>query len=320
MTDPAEQLEKFEREVSPAPTSPPTTLEMRLFPRDYSLPSDYCGWNVELKSDVSTCEEIGASCINYGSIRGCCKGAVKDCASSTFFSVCIPLSSIDKGNATQCGKAGTVCWFVPVSYTGWPECATIYMSSRANRDTTYTAVNCFVKDSQESYFLQDYQPVSTTIETESISTDTDTSTTTTTIPPTSPTSHSTPVGAIVGGVVGGLAIIALLILGIFFYRRKKPTPNVPPVEQIISPTTQPPYSPSFASPPVYNAQTSNPAWLSTSPSPSSPTYNPAGVHYQNMPSTSPQPEQFTNAHINYEPKEVPATNPVGTGNNRAELN
>jgi hypothetical protein len=51
MTDLAEQLEKFEREVSPAPTSPPTTLEMRLFPRDYSLPSDYCGWNVELKCE-----------------------------------------------------------------------------------------------------------------------------------------------------------------------------------------------------------------------------------------------------------------------------
>ncbi|KAH7252860.1 hypothetical protein BKA59DRAFT_492662 [Fusarium tricinctum] len=235
MTSMAELLEKFEREVPPAPTSPPTTLEMRLFPRDYSLPSDYCGWNVEQK-----------------------------CHSSDY-----------------------------------PQCWTIFMSSRANRDMTYTAVNCYKSNAQNTFYLQDYLPFTSTIDVESTSTEPDTSTVTTTIPPTSTTSSSnpTPVGAIVGGVVGGLAIIALVILGIFFYCRKKPT-NMPPVEQIISPTTQPPHQPphqpSFASPPVYNAQTSNPAWLPASPSPSSPTYNPAGVHYQNMPSTSPQPEQFSN--------------------------
>lgn len=199
------------------------------------------------------------------------------------------------------------------------------MSSRANRDMTYTAVNCYKSNAQDTFYLQDYPPFTSTIDVESTSTEPDTSTVTTTIPPTSTTSSSnpTPVGAIVGGVVGGLAIIALVILGIFFYRRKKPT-NMPPVEQIISPTTQPPHQPphqpSFSSPPVYNAQTSNPAWLPASPSPSSPTYSPAGMHYQNMPSTSPQPEQFSNIQITYEPKEVPATNPVGTGNNRAELN
>lgn len=51
MTSMAEQLEKGAREVSPAPTSPPTTLEMRLFGRDYTLPSDYCGWNVEMSCE-----------------------------------------------------------------------------------------------------------------------------------------------------------------------------------------------------------------------------------------------------------------------------
>ncbi|KAK6697051.1 hypothetical protein SNK05_013598 [Fusarium graminearum] len=292
---------------------------MRLFPRDYSLPSDYCGWNVEQKSDPSTCGGVGQSCVNYGSIRGCCKGPLSDCASTTFFSVCVPFASVDTSSTDQCISGTTCC---PSDY---PQCWTIFMSSRANRDMTYTAVNCYQSDAQNTYYLQDYPPFTSTTDMESTSTEPDTSTVTTTIQPTSTTSSSNPipVGAIVGGVVGGLAIIALVILGIFFYRRKKPT-NMPPIEQITSPTTQPPHQPphqpSFASPPVYNAQISNPAWLPASPSPSSPTYNTAGVHYQNMPSTSPQPEQFSNVQITYEVKEVPATNPVGMGNNRAELN
>ncbi|KAG6992505.1 hypothetical protein FOFC_00085 [Fusarium oxysporum] len=190
------------------------------------------------------------------------------------------------------------------------------MSSRANRDTTYSIFNCYEKGHQKTFFIQDYPPIPIT--------STETSSITTIIPPsTSPPSPSPspspPVGAIVGGVVGGLAVIALLVIGIFFYRRKKPT-NGPAVEQVNISNPQPPNQAGLASPPVYNDQTSNTAWLPTSPNPNSPTYNPAGVQYQISTSVSPHSEGFRSIPVGQEPKEVPATNPVGMGDNRAELN
>ncbi|WAO94403.1 Hypothetical protein NCS54_01198500 [Fusarium falciforme] len=198
--------------------------------------------------------------------------------------------------------------------TEFPKCVTILMSSRANRDTTYSIFNCYSMDLKETYFLQDYPPYVST-------TDTETSTTTTTIPPPPPPPSppkSTPVGAIVGGVVGGLAVIALLVIGIFFYRRKKHTDG-PEVEQTNLPTAQPPNQPGLASQPVYNAQTSHTAWSPTSPDPNLPMYNPAGGQYQITPSTSPRSEGFRSIPGGQEPKEVPATSPVGMGDNRAEL-
>ncbi|KAJ4163153.1 hypothetical protein NW754_014576 [Fusarium falciforme] len=144
-------------------------------------------------------------------------------------------------------------------------------------------------------------------------------TSSTTQPPTPPPPPKpTPVGAIVGGIIGGLAVIALLVMGIFFYRRRKPA-NGPPAEQVNLTMAQPPNQAIPVSPPVYNAQTSYTAWPPTSPEPSSGMYNSPGDHYQTPPSTSPYSEGYRSIPIGQEPKEVPATNPVGMSDNRAEL-
>lgn len=48
-TDRAELVEKTATGISPVPTSSPELAAMELFKRDYSLPSDYCGWYADYK-------------------------------------------------------------------------------------------------------------------------------------------------------------------------------------------------------------------------------------------------------------------------------
>lgn len=80
-------------------------------------------------------------------------------------------------------------------------------------------------------------------------------TTTTTVPPTpDPTpasSNSTPTGAIVGGVVGGLAVIGLVVLGLFYIarRRRAPSPSPGPQQPDVAYAPVPP-PPGPESPPI----------------------------------------------------------------------
>lgn len=199
------------------------------------------------------------------------------------------------------------------------------MSSRANREKTYTAVNCYKNLNQETFYLQDYQPLPVTDDTETLD-GTESSTTKYSIPtspliiPSPPPPNSTPVGAIVGGVVGGLAIIVILVLGILFYRQQQRSSPGPAVEQVNALTTQRPNQAGFAPPIAYNGQTGNNAWWPINPDPNAPTYDSAAPHSQDASSTSPTQGQPMVVHISQEPKEVPAVNPVGTDHNRAELN
>jgi len=48
-TNEAELEEKSHNGVSPVPTSRPELAEIELFKRDYTLPSDYCGWYGDYK-------------------------------------------------------------------------------------------------------------------------------------------------------------------------------------------------------------------------------------------------------------------------------
>lgn len=126
-TDHAELVDKSSNGVSPVPTSRPELAEMELFKRDYTLPSDFCGWYADYKCMFSrllvllsgsdhllttftaasyTCGMVKASCINVGNYRGCCNGPSLSCA-STFYSACIPSKALT--SSQSCGK-GTICW------------------------------------------------------------------------------------------------------------------------------------------------------------------------------------------------------------------
>jgi hypothetical protein len=132
------------------------------------------------------------------------------------------------------------------------------MTSKAAPGTSYTEYGCFKPNFGGPYLLQDYPPDSnpTVIRTSAGSA------------PAMPTdsgtpvqsSSSSPVGAIVGGVIGGLAVIAMLILGILYLRRRSPKP-VPHEHPHPGPayhnppySKEPPYSPNEA-PPTFPPQT-----------------------------------------------------------------
>ncbi|KAI1340197.1 hypothetical protein F5Y15DRAFT_415087 [Xylariaceae sp. FL0016] len=168
---------------------------------------------------------------------------------------------------------------------------------------------------------------------------------------------STPVGAIVGGVVGGVAALALLgFLAWFLLRRKRNNANHPPTDGAAPQVAQyqnPPYSPSQQGQPGYDPRYSYAGTATASPgqqgfpSPASspaPYYSPGGLGVYNpqqqqqqsfaneyyKPSETPEgypvqntgPTQYGNAMQTPPPHgttEVHAENPMGTGNNRAEL-
>ncbi|KAK3933794.1 hypothetical protein QBC46DRAFT_401239 [Diplogelasinospora grovesii] len=225
--------------MSPRPTSRPEfgmvdTLELLRRQDSYALPTDYCGWEKDYKSHSITCNQIGASCINVGTLRGCCSGSTTACV-STFYSVCVPYLSY----TGACGPGSTCC-----SSAQNPECATGLFTSRADPSATFTWYDCEPPNQGGTYILQDYPPFLTTDastlpsaspSTSPSSTSTSTSPTTTpstTTPVPGPTSSTAspeptpaPIGAIVGGVVGGVAVIAFAALGIFYIHRRTSRAN-----------------------------------------------------------------------------------------------
>ena len=64
-TNEAELEEKSNNGVSPVPTSRPELAEIELFKRDYTLPSDYCGWYGDYKCMLPSLHlnMVGSRCL-----------------------------------------------------------------------------------------------------------------------------------------------------------------------------------------------------------------------------------------------------------------
>lgn len=152
------------------------------------------------------------------------------------------------------------------SNTDYPECGTIFFSSSADPDRTYTIIDCFSAGFGSTYAMQDYPPdLSTSTSTSTSSTSTSTTSTTTTAPsttttPPGPTSTTppptpdkpTPIGPIVGGVVGGVAVLGLIGLGIVLIlrRNRNPPANTTAAHQQQPPSNFPPPQMGQVNPPV----------------------------------------------------------------------
>jgi hypothetical protein len=127
-----DELDRPSTGLSPVITSRPELAGMELFRRaDTPMGSGTCGWFAEYtgnnlnsacpshsglllltpSADVYTCDQISASCINLGSIRGCCLGPSLSCA-LTFWTTCLPYSAIPRGFICT-GR--TTCWSVQTS-------------------------------------------------------------------------------------------------------------------------------------------------------------------------------------------------------------
>ncbi|KAI2470167.1 hypothetical protein F4781DRAFT_185147 [Annulohypoxylon bovei var. microspora] len=125
----------------------------------------------------------------------------------------------------------------------------------------------------------------------STSTASSSSSTTTNSSSNSSSSSGTPVGAIVGGVVGGVAVIAFVILGIFFIKK---------YQRGVSATASPP--------PVPSGPQELPGSGTHSPYPPLAQYDATGQPKYQVPMTEAPPLY-----------EAPNTPAAGTGYNRAEL-
>ncbi|KAI1092022.1 hypothetical protein F5B19DRAFT_455932 [Rostrohypoxylon terebratum] len=234
----------------PAPTAAPESYaSMELLRRDgYNMGHDTCGFGSLDPGLTYTCYSSVGTCEDIGSYRGCCTGGLKAC-SSTFWTQC------DDYNPTKaCGTSSkTRC-----CQSALPYCITWLFSTTGS---TFTAWDC---DTQSDTRVFDMlaTPLSLIDTTASSTTDESTNesaivgatisspTAATTNSPTAESSTSpadnssstsassssdsnsgTPVGAIVGGVVGGLAVIAFVVIGVFFirkYQRGSSTAVLPP--------------------------------------------------------------------------------------------
>lgn len=232
------------------------------------------------------------------------------------------------------------------------------MSSSAAPSVSYTMLDCFKPGYGKTHAMQDYQPLVSASSSPSTPTKTDSPAQST--PPASPPTvttvvtetQATPVGPIVGGVIGGLALIVILVLGVFLLRRRK-TPPPHEEQQAAAQAYQPtykesPYSPDGQSPFFPQPQQFNgPGMQGATPPLYDPRYSAVGQGQASGGSPSPNPSTespFTNlvsltslthasqpqtsmaplpedGHLPSErpTPEVDAVHPFGTRDNRAEL-
>ncbi|KAI1451457.1 hypothetical protein F4805DRAFT_451364 [Annulohypoxylon moriforme] len=295
----------------PAPTAAPESYaSMELLRRDgYNMGHDTCGFGSLDPGITYTCYSSVGTCEDIGSYRGCCTGGLKAC-SSTFWTQCDdynPTSDCGTDSKTRCCQSALpycITWLFTTTgstFTAW-DCDT----QSDNRILDMLATPLSLIDSTassttdvstgESSTGDATAPASTpsssttsdpTTESSTSAADSSSSTNTSS---SSNSNSGTPVGAIVGGVVGGLAIIALVILGIFFIKK-------------------------------YQRGATKTA--SPSPVPSGPQELPgSGIHSPHAPAQYDATGQvkfelpMTEAPPVYE---VPNTPAAGTGYNRAEL-
>ncbi|KAK0626174.1 hypothetical protein B0T14DRAFT_492553 [Immersiella caudata] len=228
---------------SPAPTTPPALHQFLKRQNGNGqtvlvAPDNTCGY-VSGQSDAAyTCVDRAALCVfitaSGSGAAGCCGAA--DCG---FRVACLDYDQISSSRLcdAECSTdtftekctdpaarfCGTVVF--PNKATDY-FCNSLRVSTAMSADTTYPG--------------QTGRTLVQTVLTDEISTTVRplaTVTATATITPQPSSSSSTPVGAIVGGVVGGIAVIALVILGIFFLRRRnnkskfEPVPLHPPASE-----------------------------------------------------------------------------------------
>lgn len=202
--------------------------------------------------------------------------------------------------------------------------------------------------------MQDYPPyTSTTASSESSKPVPTPSHSTTPTPTHTEAAKKSNVGPIVGGTIGGVAVIGLIILGILYLYRWRPKSEAAAQAAASGPVNSPPANPSYPQDPSAQYQQSqmSPQMSQMSPggqfypsqtgTPS--TYDPRYSYYQGgaysgsppmhssaspttggmMSTPSPDPskmgESTTSPTQGHFASEAPARNPVGMGNNAAEL-
>ena len=194
------------------------------------------------------CPGISQTAIDIGSVRGCCHGPTISCQ-STFFTACVPMSKLPgrgtntntASDATATETASSKPREIWCEFGQFTECWTAYFSYSTAPSTTYTLYDCAMGIDAGMYEVQDFPPdwvlnttssAGKTKSTGATSAGDAAKETQDPSPPqhltTDQPSSSPPIGAIVGGVIGGLAVISLLIMGLYYIHRKTRLPQQQP--------------------------------------------------------------------------------------------
>ncbi|KAK4455634.1 DUF1620 domain-containing protein [Podospora aff. communis PSN243] len=238
---------------SPAPTTPPA---LHKFLKRQSgngqtvlvAPDNTCGYVSAQSGAAYTCVDKTALCVfitaSGSGAAGCC--GVADCG---FRVACLDYDQISSSSLCD-AECSTDTFTEKCTNPAARFCGTVVFPNRATDYFCNSLSISTAMSADTTYSGQTGRSLVQTVLTDEISTTlrplTTVTATATVTPPSQPSSSSTPVGAIVGGVVGGLAVIALVVLGIFLMRRRSKTKFSPvPMQPPASETTQHPFSPGF---------------------------------------------------------------------------
>lgn len=211
--------------VSHRPTDAPRLASWQDLRRGVEVGTNTCGFFTDEGSPM-ICKR-GYTCTNIDSYRDCCVG--DDCTTSTFATACVDYDDPTCSNPAD----GTECC---ASTDGRPYyCITYLWSTTATTSKTFTLFNCEARKFSNDPQVLLAEPLNSTSSSDpttvrpanSVSPSTTTKTvvgSSSSAPPTDAAANAyseggssgAPVGAIVGGVVGGLAVIGLVVLGIFY--------------------------------------------------------------------------------------------------------
>ncbi|KAJ9132250.1 hypothetical protein NKR23_g11328 [Pleurostoma richardsiae] len=232
---------------SPRPTIPPSLRELRRR-QDSSVtesdtilvgPDNTCGYVSGRPGAPYTCNDPSATCVFLlpagGSIGavGCCdtadcgvRLACLDYVEISSASLCDDGCMVDT-YTVKCTES-TEQYCNTISFSGG---VTDYFCNSLSISTAQPALTTYSGETDgrsftlftDSASTSSAPPISSDVTTPTPTTTTITQSSSTAVSTSStgPTPAPTPVGAIVGGVVGGVAVIALLILGIFFLMRRR---------------------------------------------------------------------------------------------------
>ncbi|KAI2611492.1 uncharacterized protein GGS25DRAFT_482903 [Hypoxylon fragiforme] len=206
--------------------------------------TDYSGWAIRRNGSCLLSQEVDCGA-TLAPFRACCPSSTV--CPSQYNVACCPSGTNCTTTIVETPRCANESWAM-FDNAGFFCCETNQVGyNRSNTDGCLQSGTSLPDDALPLAVVEQ-SSASSTISSTTTGTTSTTSTATSTVESGSgssgSSSSSSPAGAIAGGVVGGIAAIMIVVLSIWFFRRRRNQNEIPPT------TNEPPVPPTTDTPPI----------------------------------------------------------------------